>query len=187
MQVHTTVAPVTDVEVTAHIQEALARQSLLPQDQFVDSGYVDADQQVSSQRDYGIRLVGPALADTSWQARAGQGFDAAHFHLDWQAEVATCPQGQQSSRWSRAGERIEVVFAPQTCADCPVCQQCTRSQTTGRVLHLRPQAAHEALQARRAEEQTPTFRQEYATRAGIEGTFSRGYAAWVCAGRLLGN
>jgi transposase len=174
VQVHTTVAPVPDVEVTAPIQEALAQQNVLPEEQFVDTGYVDAELLVSSQQDYGIRLVGPTLADNSWQARAGQGFDAAHFQLDWQAEVATCPQGQQSSRWGRAGERIEVVFAPQTCADCPVRQQCTHSQTTGRVLHLRPQAAHEALQARRAEEQTPAFRQAYATRAGIEGTLSQG-------------
>jgi len=174
VQVHTTVAPVPDVEVTAPIQEQLAQQNVLPQEQLVDTGYVDAELLVSSQQDYGIRLVGPTLADNSWQARAGQGFDVAHFQLDWQAEVAICPQGQQSSRWSRAGERMEVVFAPQTCADCPVRQQCTHSQTTGRVLHLRPQAAHEALQARRAEEQTPAFRQEYATRAGIEGTLSQG-------------
>src|SRR5260370_27805603 len=45
---------------------------------------------------------------------------------------------------------------------------------TGRVLHLRPQAAHEALQARRQEQQTQEFRQQYATRAGIEGTLSQG-------------
>jgi Transposase DDE domain len=48
---------------------------------------------------------------------------------------------------------------------------------TGRVLHLRPQAAHEALQGRRQEQQTPEFRQEYATRAGIEGTLSQGVRA----------
>ncbi len=42
------------------------------------------------------------------------------------------------------------------------------------MLHLRPQAAHEALQARRQEQQTQEFRQQYATRAGIEGTLSQG-------------
>ena len=36
-----------------------------------------------------------------------------------------------------------------------------------------PQAAHEALQARRHAQQTPQFRQEYARRAGIEGTLSQ--------------
>ena len=53
-------------------------------------------------------------------------------------------------------------------------QDCTRSQTTGRVLHVRPQAGHEALQAQRQVEQTPEFRQQYALRSGIEGTLSQG-------------
>jgi IS5 family transposase len=42
------------------------------------------------------------------------------------------------------------------------------------VLHVRPQAAHEALQARRQEQLTSEFRELYATRAGIEATLSQG-------------
>src|SRR5260370_36283719 len=114
------------------------------------------------------------MPDSSWQAKAGKGFDLAHFSIDWDKRQATCPQGQQSSRFSQAGERMEIVFAPEVCAGCPVRQDCTRSQTTGRVLHLRPQAAHEALQARRQLEQTPEFRQQYALRSGIEATLSQG-------------
>ena len=133
-----------DVEVTESIQEDLAQHGLLPEDQFVDTGYVDAELLESLQEKYGIRLLGPVLADNSWQAKAGKGFDVAHFHLDWQAELATCPQGHSSQRWGRAGERIEVVFAQETCAACPVRNDCTKSSTTGRVLHVRPQVAHEA-------------------------------------------
>jgi IS5 family transposase len=51
--------------------------------------------------------------------------------------------------------------------------ECTKSSTTGRVVHVRPQAAHKALQARRQEQETPAFRQAYQTRAGIEGTLSQ--------------
>jgi transposase len=176
VQVQTTVGNVQDVEVTAPIQQELAQADLLPEEQLVDSGYVDAELLVSSQQDHGIKLVGPVLSDTSWQARADQGFDAAHFPIDWQAEYATCPQGQQSSRWTplHDPERIEIVFARPTCELCPCRTQCTRSQTTGRVLHIRPQAAQEALLARRQEQETPAFRQGYATRAGIEGTLSQG-------------
>jgi hypothetical protein len=68
---------------------------------------------------------------------------------------------------------MEVVFAREVCAACPRRSECTKSSTTGRVLHVRPQAAHEALQARRQEQHTPAFRQQYATRAGIEGTHSQ--------------
>ena len=66
-----------------------------------------------------------------------------------------------------------MVWAREVCADCPVRKNCTKSQTAGRVLHVRPRAEHEALQARRQEEQTPEFRQAYQTRAGIEGTLSQ--------------
>ena len=176
VQVETTVANVQDVEVTATIQQGLDQADLLPEEQLVDTGYVDAELLVSSQQDDGIKLLGPVLSDNSWQAKADQGFDAAHFQIDWQTECATCPQGQHSSRWTppRDPERIEVVFAHATCEMCPCRMACTRSQTTGRVLHIRPQAAQEALLARRKEQETPAFRQAYATRAGIEGTLSQG-------------
>ncbi len=173
VQVQTTVANVQDVEVTAPIQEDLAQHDLLPEDQVVDTGYVDADLLVSSQEQYGVRLLGPVLSDNSWQAKAGKGFDVAHFQFDWQNRQATCPQGQTSARWSPAGERMEVVFAREVCAACPMRSDCTKSSTTGRVLHVRPQAAHEALQARRLEQATPEFRQRYKARAGIEGTLSQ--------------
>ncbi len=174
VQVQTTVANVQDVEVTAAIQQELAQADLLPEEQIVDTGYVDADLLVRSQRDYGITLLGPVLSDNSWQGKAGKGFDLAHFQMDWSAHQLICPQGQRSARWDILPERIEVVFARQVCAACPVRSDCTHSQTTGRVVHLRPQAAHEALQARRAEQQTAEFRQRYASRAGIEGTLSQG-------------
>jgi transposase len=173
VQVQTTVANVQDVEMTASIQEQLAQSHLVPDEQIVDTGYVDAELLVQSQQLHGIRLVGPVLSDNSWQAKADKGFDVAHFRIDWQHQQATCPQGHTSARWSQAGERMEIVFAREICACCPTRLDCTQSQTTGRVLHLRPQAAHEALHARRQEQQTPEFRQQYARRAGIEGTLSQ--------------
>src|SRR5947209_3627523 len=173
VEVQTTVANGQDVDMTEVIQEDLAQHQLLPTEQIVDTGYIDAELLVKSQQQYGIKLVGPVLSDNSWQAKADKGFDVAHFQLDWQNLQATCPQGHTSARWSAAGERMEVVFARELCARCPVRSACTHSQTTGRVLHLRPQEAHEALHARRHEQQTPPFRQEYATRAGIEGTLSQ--------------
>ena len=123
IEVQTTVANVQDVDMTAVIQEDLALHQLLPDEQIVDTGYVAADLLVSSQQHYGIRLVGPVLSDNSWQAKADKGFDLAHFQIDWLTQQAICPQGQTSARWSLAGERIEVVFASEVCAGCPVRQR----------------------------------------------------------------
>jgi hypothetical protein len=158
------------VASNAPTPQDLAQHHLLPEEQIVDTGYVDADLLVRSQQNSGITLLGPVLADNSWQSQADKGFDVAHFHLDWQAQLATRPQGHTSHRWSPAGERMEVVFAKEVCAACPVRNDCTKSSTTGRVLHMRPQAAHAALQARRQEQDTRAFRQAYQTRAGIEAT-----------------
>jgi transposase len=176
VQVQTTVAPVPDGEALVPIQTALAKAHLKPEDQLVDTGYVDAEQLVTSEQ-AGIRLVGPTMPDSSWQTKAGKGFDVAHFTIDWVKREATCPQGHTSTRFSQAGKRMEIVFAPETCAACPVRQDCTHSQTTVRVLHLRPQIAHEALQQQRKREHTPAFCQTYALRAGIESTLSQGVRA----------
>jgi len=66
IDVQMTVANVQDVEMTAIIQEDLVLHHLIPEEQIVDTGYVDADLLVSSHQNYGIRLVGPVLSDTSW-------------------------------------------------------------------------------------------------------------------------
>jgi transposase len=108
VDVQTTPACVPDVEMTASIQQALDERELVPSEQLVDSGYVDAELLVSSQERYGITLIGPALADNSWQAKASQGFAAAHFQIDWEHHQVTCPQGQVSYRWVKTKGRIEV-------------------------------------------------------------------------------
>lgn len=53
---------------------------------------------------------------------------------------------------------------------------CTRSKTSGQSLTVRPEAEHAALQAARAHQQTPEFKQAYAVRARGEGTISQGVA-----------
>ena len=119
-------------------------------------------------------MVGPVPQDTSWQARAGKGYDVAHFQIDWQACTATCPQGQLSQSWRVRPERegqIQVSFAKATCQACPVRPDCTGGQH--RELQLQPQAHAQALQRQRAEQQTPAFRQRYALRSGVEATISQ--------------
>jgi transposase len=98
--VETTPATTQDVERLGPIHAALAAKGLLPREHLVDTGYVDAEGLVRSEADYAVRVLGPAHPDHSWQARAGQGFDVAHFALDWDRRRATCPLGQTSVKWS---------------------------------------------------------------------------------------
>lgn len=62
--VETTLAGVTDSDLSAPIQEALAQRTLLPSEHFLDAGYVDADLLVRSQNELGIEVIGPVRPDS---------------------------------------------------------------------------------------------------------------------------
>jgi transposase len=183
--VETTPAPLADDAVVPLIHEALAERDLLPEVHIVDTGYVDAEELVSSQHQYGVDLFGPTREDYQWQAREGTGFEASQFVVDWQHECATCPAGQTSSSWTPAQDRrgnpvIKIKFAMQDCRPCPSRELCTHSQSASprRVLTVRPQQQYLALQAARHRQATQAFKTAYATRAGIEGTLSQGIRAF---------
>jgi transposase len=61
-------------------------------------------------------------------------------------------------------------FARADCTPCPLRTRCTRSKQEPRIIGLLPREQHEALQAARRRQETEEFRQQYAARAGIEGT-----------------
>jgi len=105
--VETTPATTPDNAVTGTIHADLASQDLLPSEHLLDTGHVDADHIVTSRDEHKIDLVGPVLLDTSWQARAGQGFEVACFGIDWDHHTVTCPQGQVSQVWSEGHDAFD--------------------------------------------------------------------------------
>jgi transposase len=176
--VETTPAPLVDSDVTATIHQDLRGTDRLPATHIVDTGYVDANLLVTSQRDFGVDLLGPTRPDAHWQARAGEGFEAGAFTIDWQAQQATCPQGRTSVSWTpaRDGRKDGVVKIKFAAADCRACasrEHCTQSSRS-RTLTIRPQAQYLALQAARSRQTTDEFKALYACRAGVEGTLCQG-------------
>ncbi len=179
--VETTPGPAADGSVTPLIHAHLKDKDLLPRLHIVDSGFLDAALLAESQRDYNVDLCGPTRVAQAWQTRAAEGFAAQEFQIDWQREHAQCPQGHTSISWTpaldnRTNEVIKIKFSIKDCVPCPCRAQCTRSATKypRRTITVRRQEAYVALQAARAREHTEDFAQEYARRAGIEGTLSRG-------------
>jgi len=180
--VETTPATTPDSAMPDTIHTALADKDLLPREHVLDAGYVDAGQIVTSQDRHGVEMVGPVLADTSWQARAHTGFEVACFTLDWEHRTATCPQGRVSRTWAEQHDAydnpiIYIRFARVECLACPSRAHCTRGPDNPRTLKVRQRAEHEALQRARQYQTTPDFKQRYAARAGIEGTLSQGTRA----------
>jgi transposase len=175
--VATTDASVPDTAMTEPIHQGMAERDLLPGEHYIDSGYPSADLLVSSLSDYGIRLVTPMLADTSLQARAGQGFDRSGFTVDWNTQTVTCPQGKTSTWWNTATQRgtdvIVVKYSSEHCQPCPVKAKCTTATRGGRQLTLRPEPVQQALDTARAEQDTTAWQARYARRAGVESTIAQ--------------
>lgn len=176
--VQTTPASVVDGEMTAVIHASLAERDLLPAEHLVDTAYVDADLLVTGHDRYAMELLGPAMPDTSWQARQGLGLDLASFAIDWQTQQVFCPEGQVSQSWQErtAAEKdfIVVRFDARVCQACARRAQCTRAKNEGRGLTFQPQAQHTTLQEARQRQETVEFKERYKRRAGIEGTISQG-------------
>lgn len=179
--VETTAAPATDGSALEPVHQALQEKEVLPSLHLVDAGYVDAEALVNSQRDYQVDLLGPAPGDGRWQAKAGKGFAASHFALDWDQKKATCPAGKQSVEWSPALDAgkhpvVRIKFSRLDCGACPHRSDCTRAAR--RTITVRAKEEYLALQAARAREAEPDFRAEYGRRAGVEGTLSQGVRAF---------
>ena len=180
--VATTPATTADNTMAETIQAALEAKTLLPSEHLMDAGYTDADALVNA-KGKGVDLCGPVHADTSWQAQASTGYDISRFRFDWQAQQAICPHGNVSHTWipirnHHGAEAIEIRFAREDCEPCPARTLCTRAKTHMRMLQIRPQAQHEAIQQARQYQTTEVFQERYAKRAGIEGTISQGTRAF---------
>jgi transposase len=128
-------------------------------------------------------LFGPARGDIHEQARAGAGFGAAQFTIDWEAKQAVCPVGCHSISWTQAVDNrdndvIKIKFATTDGSVCAHQADCTHSSPPRRTLTIRPRDQYLALQAARARQTTEAFKEQYATRSGIEGTLSQGIRAF---------
>ena len=181
--VETTSGSVADGAVIGCIHETLKEHDLLPDIHLVDRGYVDAELLANSRQEYAVDLFGPARGDIHGQARAGKGFEAAQFRVDWEAEQAICPAGCRSISWTlavdnRDNDVIKLKFATTDCSVCAHQADCTHSSPPRRTLTIRPRDQYLALQAARARETTEEFKEQYAARAGIEGTISQGIRAF---------
>ena len=132
----TTPANVHEAQRTAPIHDALAAKDLAPSEHLVDSAYVSADHLVTARTRHGIDLVGPGRRNLSWQSRSGSNaFALDDFAVDWDREIARCPEGKESAGWTSgprhrgSGSIIHVQFRAADCRACPSRARCTRSRS----------------------------------------------------------
>lgn len=172
--IETTPATTPDDNMVEVVHRSLKSRNLLPSKHLVDKGYTDAKVLVVSQREHGVEIIGPVAQDPSWQSRGKAGFDKSVFVIDWEAQIATCPEGKQSISWLPAkNTAFEARFSGRDCTPCPSRSQCTRAKHEPRILGLQPREYHDALQTMRTLQTTDAFLKSYAPRAGIESTHAQ--------------
>ena len=174
--VETTDAAVHEAQRTQVIHKALADKDLLPSEHFVDSAYVSAEHLVNAQKQQ-IELVGPTRKNASWQSKIEDGYDETRFDIDWEAKVATCPEGKQSKTWKEYAKpgsraRVKAIFNKRDCLPCPSYKLCTKD--IRRSLSFLPKAQYDALERARSIHRSEAGKERYKRRAGIEGTLSQG-------------
>ncbi|MEU5726371.1 IS1182 family transposase [Micromonospora sp. NPDC047738] len=175
VHVVTTSAPEQDVNVVEAIHTALAEQRITPAEHLLDSGYVTPETVHRASTAHGITVVGPVRQDPRAVERPG--FAKEDFHVDWQAETMTCPQGTVSPRWkptmADGKPRLSVLFRRADCRNCTVRQQCTGNvDGKGRHLLLLPEPLQKIQTRARSQQQTLEWKRRYALRAGCEATVS---------------
>ncbi len=186
--VASTEATVPDSQMTSVIDDDLARKNLPPGRHYLDSGYLSAALVVAEHARHGIALIGPLLADTSAQARAGNGYARADFTVNYGTKTVTCPQGKTAAAWSpctqHGKDAIVATFSAADCGPCPARALCTTGSR--RQLTLPPPDLAEAQAAARAAEKTIPFQADYARRAGVEGTMHQATAHGARRARYRG-
>jgi hypothetical protein len=153
-------------------QEQAAMGLEKPPVQYVDAAYISA-QKLAEAASEGREIIGPALAaPNNIEGR----FTSEAFTVEVQERRAICPAGHPNSQCSRLEEQAtgrisyRLEWDTATCAACPLRAQCIKAEQKHRTLVVGEH--HTVLQARRAEQQTPAFKQRMKHRNAIEGTQS---------------
>jgi transposase len=182
IHVETTKATVQDVELTERIHQTLEKKQLLPAEHFLDAGYVDAEHLVTSEKRFGVEVIGPVGERGRKKGRGQDFYTKEHFLIDWEKEEVTCPEGKTSKKWTEKQQEngkveIRARFGQTECRLCAARSRCTSAAVNPRQVVLHPREQHEALVAAREQQATKAFQERYATRSGIEGTISQGVRA----------
>lgn len=171
---------ITDIKVTPAnesdqaalepLQERLIERGMVPAKQYVDQNYMSGEH-IHTSRKKGIDLRG-YVHDGGSQKE--EGFRLTDFLVHIDKQLALCPAGKKSVRWTEVSTTKNVAYRAsfgEQCRACPFFEsgQCTTSPA-GRRLDIN--RYHDELRARRLEAKSKVFQLEMNQRNGVEGTIS---------------
>ena len=175
----------TDYEELDEIQSRLGERLCLPQEHYVDSGYMSGPN-LHKSHERKVDLIGPLSPVVTPQDRIPEGITWEQFDIDVENGKATCPAGCCVKADKQDDELIRFKFPKSVCLTCPLHERCCTG-VGGRTLGVSPYFPE--LKVARSRQKTKVFKEDYHKhRSGVEGSLSamvRGNGLRV--GRYIGQ
>ncbi len=195
--VATTTATTHDSQVLPGIHTRLARRGLLPAEHLADAGYTCLPHLEQATREHQVTVSGPLKSNPTRQHRQNEGSARDDFHIDYDKQQVTCPQGQVSAgrhgpyptSSPTAAPLIVARFTKSQCRPCPA-RRGNLTADNARTVGFPPRELRDLRLRVRTEQQTPQWKARYAVRSGVESTvneFTHGHGMRRCRYRGQGK
>jgi hypothetical protein len=156
----------SDVHALVPLIEFAQGLGLGPKEALADSLY-GSDENCQKAQDLGVEVVSPVMGKPGEDS-----VPLTEFTLNSKNEITFCPRGCAPAKTRSKDDNHTALFSKKTCRGCSRKETCpTLPGKKGRYLRYNDKALRMA--ERRAQEETPEFRDKYRFRAGIEGTMSQ--------------
>jgi len=156
----------SDVHALIPLIETTTELGLKPKEALADTVY-GSDENCEKAKTMGVEIVSPVMG------KLGEGsVSITEFTMNSENEITSCPEGCAPLKTRSKDDNHTALFSKKTCRSCSRKKVCpTMPGKKGRYLRYDDKAIRLAL--RRAQEDTPEFRDRYRFRAGVEGTMSQ--------------
>ncbi len=156
----------SDAHALIPLIESTTELGLKPKEVTADTIY-GGDENCQKAKALGVEVTSPV------KGKLGEGsVPITEFTMNGENEIASCPEGCAPIKTRSKDDNHIALFSNKTCRSCSQKKTCpTMPGKKGRYLRYDDKAIR--LAQRRAQEDTPEFRDRYRFRAGIEGTMSQ--------------
>ncbi len=155
-----------DAHALLPLIESTTELGLKPKEVTADTAY-GSDENCQKAEDLDVEIVSPV------KGKLGEdNMSLIAFTMNSEKEITFCPEGCTPLKTRSKDDNHIALFSKKTCRSCSRKKTCpTMPGKKGRYLRYDDKAIR--LAQRRAQEDTPEFRDRYRFRAGIEGTMSQ--------------
>jgi hypothetical protein len=155
-----------DAHATIPLIESTEKLGLKPEAVIADTPY-GSDENCEKAKTMGVEVITPVMGKLGEDSMS-----LTEFSMNSENEITSCPAGCIPLSTRSKDDNHTALFSKKTCRSCSRKKGCpTMPGKKGNYLRYDDKAIR--LAQRRAQEDTPEFRDRYRFRAGVEGTMSQ--------------